>query len=615
MLNHTTVRNQQNRIAQQSQLNWRKPTLIILLCLSVTVATLGNIVGVYAQSSPPVNTNAPTNLRAIVGAHSAVLLATPGGAALRTLPPGTVVMIWQRTIDSHWVHGQTDQGEVGWLQTEYLILFGVEELPIVLDAPIAVEQLNATTTLSSTATRALTVEGAPAVTATVAAMPTSPAATQEATIATESRVTATVTLSEGRLNVRAGPGVDYEIMAKLTNGQRFTVLARTGNKEWLQLALPGNENGWVATRYVTLHGSLDGAPIYTLTAAAGAAEMAPATATQASAGEKEGLPAAIQPTSESRGSDLQGTLVFQASQGGAIYVYNLASGELRLLTSGSDPAISPDGAQIAFTRDGADGGLYLINLDGSNERKIYAEGNSLRSPKWSPNGDWLVFSRSLGSWTCYQLGRECVTRQQLVSQLPPSIANDPAAVASFLAGFDAVENPNYGIARVNVNGGEYRDLPALDTARTPDWGANGIVYQSTAGIQKTADQPDAQNQVVLAGHYLQDPDWQPAGDHILYQSRQGSHWEIFRISNDGSNAVALTHPTTTLVKQLPSNGSPAWSSNGQHIVFLSNRTANQEAGAWRIWVMDADGSNQRPLPIDMAIDYTLNGEQMVSWGP
>ncbi len=50
------------------------------------------------------------------------------------------------------------------------------------------------------------------------------------------------------------------------------------------------------------------------------------------------------------------------------------------------------------------------------------------------------------------------------------------------------------------------------------------------------------------------------------------------------------------------------------IAYVSNRDAENDAGPWRIWVMNADGSNQRPLPLDVPIEYTFAVEQMVSWG-
>jgi hypothetical protein len=217
------------------------------------------------------------------------------------------------------------------------------------------------------------------------------------------------------------------------------------------------------------------------------------------------------------------------------------------------------------------------------------------------------------SYQCYELGPQCLTRTDLKQQFP-NLAQDPDALDKFVADLDVVSKDLWSLARVNTDGQEYRDIAALDSARTPDWNTTGIVYQSSAGLQITADTADAENKAVLAEHYVQDPDWQSNGDQIVYQSRRGSHWEIFAINADGSGQTALTRPETTLVDQLPSNVSSAWSPDGQHIVFLSNREANHEAGVWRIWVMNADGSNQHPLPIDVSIEYSYTGEQMISWG-
>ena len=62
----------------------------------------------------------------------------------------------------------------------------------------------------------------------------------------------------------------------------------------------------------------------------------------------------------------------------------------------------------------------------------------------------------------------------------------------------------------------------------------------------------------------------------------------------------------------------AWSPDGQHIVFLSNRDLDDPnegvEGRWNVWVMDANGGNQRPLNIDLPITYTFVAEQMLDWG-
>ena len=173
---------------------------------------------------------------------------------------------------------------------------------------------------------------------------------------------------------------------------------------------------------------------------------------------------------------------------------------------------------------------------------------------------------------------------------------------------------------VDVNGDNYTDIAALDTARAPDWIEAGIVYQSAAGLQITDAAPDAENRLVIDDYlkpYFHDPDWQPGqsgrGGRIAYMGKEGSHWEIFTVNPDGSGVTALTRPSTTLKGVLPSNVAPAWSPGRQPIAFLSNRADGGGSDVWRLWIMDADGSNQRPLDIDLALDYTFGDEQAVGW--
>lgn len=80
--------------------------------------------------------------------------------------------------------------------------------------------------------------------------------------------------------------------------------------------------------------------------------------------------------------------------------------EVREIVIDTFPAWSPDGTQIAFSRtrwapDGdVQGGLYLIESDGSDERMLIEDGFD---PEWSPDGRRIVFSSTKDRYgeTCF----------------------------------------------------------------------------------------------------------------------------------------------------------------------------------------------------------------------
>ncbi|MEZ4558920.1 MAG: hypothetical protein R2854_21215 [Caldilineaceae bacterium] len=594
---------------------------------------------------PPTATPTPAGPTAfnrvigVVGADGATLYDAPDGTAGTELPMGTALNLSGRTDDSTWLAATTPSGDSGWVMRSAVVTFNTSELPVT-EAAAASEPAGeaAMDEAEATAMAAEETDSEAAMTAEATATPAAEeeqpaeeqpaeesAATAEATPTTapvaratprptpvvgDGDVTATVIIQGTRLNVRTGPGTSFAIAGKAYPDEVFLAVGRNEAGSWVELEVPdlAARTGWVSADFVRLSDPIMGLPVTAEDAAtpAAAPEATPAAAEEP-AQSSSAVPSAPRATGP---TGLSGRLVFQDGKGG-IYSYDLASGNVRNLTTGYEPAISHDGTRVAFTRYGGTPGIYVINTDGSGEREVFSEGSFISSPKWSPDDQWLVFSRDAGEYKCFNLGSflGCQTESQFCPRNPVTGERIPC-----LPGDRLTTRPEFSLARVDLNGDNYRDLNSLNSARAPDWNTAGIVYDAATSLEITKDEPDFQTQQLITGSWIQDPDWQPGGGRVVYQQTEGSHTEIFAVNPDGSGAGPLTRPVTTLVDNLPSNVSPAWSPDGQHVVYLSSRDENNDRGPFRIWVMNADGSNQRPLPVDIPIEYGFAQEQMVSWG-
>jgi len=262
---------------------------------------------------------------------------------------------------------------------------------------------------------------------------------------------------------------------------------------------------------------------------------------------------------------------------------------LRRLTDGLDPAWSPDGRQIAFTRWREPRGLYVINGDGSGERRVLG-GNLIKGPTWSSDGQRIVFSWQRG-------GQE------------PRELCDPR-VGCFILPAD----PYWRLAYVDLASGESDHVASEVHSFNPHWepGGSRILYAGDRGLYLT--EMEGKSRLLLeTANPVRNPVWSPDGHRIALQMRLHDHWEIFVLNADGSGLRQLTQ-SSPLAERAANNVAPAWSPDGRHIAFLSDRD-----GAWRLYVMESDGRAQRPLApkalADIAFSYDFAAERVVDWTP
>jgi Tol biopolymer transport system component len=255
------------------------------------------------------------------------------------------------------------------------------------------------------------------------------------------------------------------------------------------------------------------------------------------------------------------------NQPAAIALIDLANGAVRRMTNPPDgtegdwsPAVSPDGAKLAFIRSGAGEGadLYICDPSGGNLRRVTFEDHAIHGLAWMPNSSDVIYATQLGN------------RAKLW--------------------------------RIAVNGGSPHDLfipgnaasyPAVSVAH------NRLAYTESASVSSVwrapLDSPSSSGRPVLrsAGREFS-PAYSPDGQRIANISDQGGSEEIWISDSNGGNRVRITN------FKGPQPGRPLWSPDGKWLLFDLRRDGGGEVDK-----MLAEAGSK---PVRL-----LNGGNVASW--
>lgn len=431
-------------------------------------------------------------------------------------------------------------------------------------------------------------------------------------------VAITAWTNSNELTLRAAPGIYANTVGAVPINNLVQVLGLNEGRTWaLVQPLLGSGQGWLSLNFLTLH--------------------TPTAELAIIKNESGKLRVKEENQSPRKASNLQSNphphLVFQLASGGDIMVINPDGTGLRRLTSGLDPALSPDGQTVAFTRwQGETGSLWMINVDGANEHQVAGFIKQAKGPAWSPDGSQIVLN--------FQHGGRLENKTECADVLKnphPAIPwngdvhtdrnGDPKIKIQFDGGvikglvcWDLLPDPHWSLKVVNLADGHTEDLDGGVYAFRPTWDPTQpwrIVSAGGMGLVETdLTQKTSRRLTEEIGDST--PVFSPDGRYLLVTMTGGGGTDIYRLNHDGSGRIRLTK-TPLWVTAMPGqpkpwhNVSPTWSPDGSQIAFLTNRS-----GQWEIWLMNIDGSNPQPMFSGQSLKgltFTYAGvnEAMLSW--
>lgn len=344
-----------------------------------------------------------------------------------------------------------------------------------------------------------------------------------------------------------------------------------------------------------------------------------------------------------------------------LYIQAISGGDPVRLTSATlddlQSAWSPDGRQIAFTRQFAKTGseiqdVFVIPAGGGVERKV---GQTWRGLSWAPDGQHLAVTRIPSSNPAAEtagIGLIDITTGQ--SQAITTGFRDSFPVFSHDGQWIAFKRQaTSSTAQLYVtpaNGGAIRQLTfdPIQPFRAPAWapgslqliftalrsGANGTLWRVpiaggppqsiSAKLHDAVDPTTSSTRLAYVQEWMDtnlylytasdfsrpqlvanapredhSPDLSPDGERIAFTSDRSGNLEIWTARRDGTRPVQLTHLRAQNI------GTPRWSPDGTRIAFDS-----WIAGRSAISVVAADGGIPQPLTGAGLLDHW-----MAAWLP
>ncbi len=287
----------------------------------------------------------------------------------------------------------------------------------------------------------------------------------------------------------------------------------------------------------------------------------------------------------------------------------------------TDPRVSPDGNTIVYVRKSNDimndrerSNLWQVSIKGTNHRPLYSGLNTIRSPRWSPNGEKLAFiSNNTGSQQIHvrwiDNGETAVISQ--LQESPSNLSWSPDGKwLAFTMNVKAVPE-TIAEPRAKPEGANWAKKPITVTTTQYQYDGQGIVEPAYRHVFIVPADGGSARQLTQGNfNHYGSLAWSLDSDHIFFSAYRSDDWELVSGEADIYSVSINTNKIMQITNQSGAERSPMISPNGQLIAFTKKERRPLAYSPDHIGIMSLDGKNMRLLSEEL--DGDANNLQWAS---